>query len=194
MLLWILRVTVCTDVGKRRKDRYILGGSDTPFSIVLVYGKYYREGGFYVKNDFLWFLRNARLGGLGLFTAEEKEQYLKWLDMLIEEPPKFSRKEIIIICHYINRSMGLYLRLTGLCGKINSIRIIYDGCMENLLFILDFILNRYYYFVSRKYIEGLYKKALNFVRFSPFFQKELIAYEIETGLVEKIYFYLEYYY
>ena len=147
-----------------------------------------------MKNEFLCFLKNARRGGLGLFTREEKERYLMWLDMLIKEPPKFSKREILIICHYINRSIGLYLHITGLFGKVNSVKVIYDGCMENLIFILEYILDRYYYFISREYIEGLYKKALNIVRFNPFFQKELIAYEIDTGLVEKIHFYLEYYY
>lgn len=147
-----------------------------------------------MKDDFIYFLKHARRGGLGLFTRDEKLRYLAWLDMLIENPPKLNKREVRIIGSYISRSIGLYLRLTGLCGKIGKITVRYDGCMENLIFMLEFMLHRYYYYIPREYLEKLYSKSLNVVRFCPFSQKELIEYEIDTGLVEKIHFYLEYYY
>lgn len=147
-----------------------------------------------MNKEFIDFLRNARKGRNLFFNKRGRELYLSWLERMIESPPRFNKHEVRVIRRYINRSIGFYLHLTGMCGRIGKIRIRYDGCMENILFLLDFIIYRYGDHIPREYIERIYSKSLNLVRFCPYSQKELIEYEIDTGLLEKIHFYLEYYY
>lgn len=147
-----------------------------------------------MSKELIVFLQNARRGGNMLFSQTDRKEYLMWLDTLIYDPPRFNRREVRTISRYINRSIGFYLHLTGICGYIGRVRIKYEGCMENLIFLLDFLMYKYYFYISKEYIENIYKKSLNLVRFCPKSPQKLIEYEIDTGLLEKIHFYLEYYF
>lgn len=130
------------------------------------------------------------------FLNKDKDRYLKWLDLLIYNPPRLSEYDVKVISRYINRAIGFYLHLFGMCGFIGKIRVKFDGCMENIIFLLDYIMYGYSQFISKKYMERLYSKSLNLIRFCPLSlsKENLIEYEIDTGLIEKIHFYLEYYF
>lgn len=147
-----------------------------------------------MNNEFISFLRKSRRSGTGIFSKKQREKYLGWLDILISNPPRLSENEVKVISRYINRSIGFYLHLFGACGFIGNIRVKFEGCMENIVFLLDYVMYGYSHYIPRKYMEKLYNKSLNLVRFCPISKEKLIEYEIDTGLIEKIHFYLEYYF
>lgn len=144
--------------------------------------------------EFIDFLNRVRRKPFEYFDREERRKYVMWLDILINDSPRLTPKDVSVICRYINRSTGFYLFLAGAYGNLNGVRLKYEGCMENLIFLLDYIMYWYSRYVPKKYIEKLYSKTLNIVRFCPFPQKPMVEYLIDTGLIEKIHFYLEYYY
>ncbi|MBO4903498.1 MAG: hypothetical protein J5518_11975 [Lachnospiraceae bacterium] len=137
------------------------------------------------------FFRNARRKGDGSLSEEERRLYLQILDELVLVVPALSCREIADIFGYIERSVIFFLTV---CAKRKMPENRYEGCMENLLFLMEYLLHYFSHRVRKRDLLRLYEIAIHPERFRPVSMTELIRYEINTGLPEKIHFSMEYYF
>ncbi len=124
-------------------------------------------------------------------TKEDRLIYTQCLDVLICENMEFTYAEIKEIFAFIENSMHYYLRI---CAAKLLPRSAYEGCMENLLFLTGYLLHFYLPKVKKDYMVSLYDLAVHTGRFQPLDPEEYLDYVIRTGLLEKICFYIDYYY
>lgn len=66
--------------------------------------------------------------------------------------------------------------------------------MENLIFLTGYLLHYHFPRVKEEDVKHLYELAVAIDRFKPYEPAELIEYEIDSGLLENLYFFIEYYY
>lgn len=145
----------------------------------------------YLKEMFLRLIRSAERNEAGRFTEEEHENYMICLDRMLVEVMDLSIREVNEVFRFIENSMRFYLTL---CAKQSRPQKTYEGCMENLLFLVEYLLQYNLMKVKKIHLLKLYDIALHIERFQPKDPAELIEYEIKTGLLEKIHFYIDYYF
>jgi hypothetical protein len=148
-------------------------------------------GGERLKESYMTVFRNGRKKEDGGLTENERNLYLECLGRMENEWNDFSHKEIHEIFGFIERSIAFYL--TQCAGRIRP-RETYEGCMENLLFLAGYLLHYHFPRVQKEDLMRLYDLAVGIKRFEPCDTAELIEYEIDSGLLENLYFFLEYYY
>ena len=137
------------------------------------------------------FFRTARKGESEELTDRERALYLDFLENLMNEVPVLSNRDVQDIFSFIERSVRFYLTV---CARRKRKRNTYEGCMENLLFLTDYLMHYYSAKISKNNLLRLYDLAVHIERLKPLDTAEVLRYEIETGLPEKIHFLIEYYY
>ena len=145
----------------------------------------------YLKEMFLRLISSAERNEAGRLTKEEHENYMICLDRMLVEVMDLSIREVNEVFRFIESSMRFYLTL---CAKQIRPQKTYEGCMENLLFLVEYLLQYNLMKVKKIQLLKLYDIALHIERFHPKDPAELIEYEIRTGLLEKIHFYIDYYF
>ena len=136
-------------------------------------------------------VRQVNRRGMKSLTMEDHRIYSLCLDAMLSEVPALTYAEIREIFLFIENSMHYYLEL---CAEGKRAGSSYEGCMENLLFLVSYLLHYYYPKVRKEYLERLYDQAIHIEHFRPVDPAGYLDYEIGTGLLEKLRFYMDYYY
>lgn len=144
------------------------------------------------KEEFLNFLGRARRKKNVYFTKEEKDKYENWLDEMISEEPLFNMQELLTILRFIYRSI---IYLTEISAREILKREQYTGCMENLIFLINYLLHyQYQQELLKKYLIRFIKLTSDLTGYSPAEKRKIEQYYTENEIREKIHFYMAYYY
>ncbi|MBQ7581918.1 MAG: hypothetical protein IJU25_03775 [Lachnospiraceae bacterium] len=143
-----------------------------------------------MKDGTLYFFKTAGIKETGL-TKREHETYLEILDEWTQAVPDITGREMQIVLSFIERQIRYYLNV---CAKRKMRAALYEGCMENLLFLLGYLLHFYFWKVGKNYLQKLYDMATGIDALQPVCYAEVADYVIRTGLAAKIHFFMDYYF
>ena len=144
-----------------------------------------------MREEIYLLLKNARAGRLPQFHGQEKDLYQNWLDELLYDVPRLNQDEVDLICDFIRTSIS---HLTEICEGTRLKRSQYAGCMENLNFLVEYLMHHYAYKVGKTRLQGLLIQLKNPRHTTGEGLQRIRRYYRETRIEENIRFYLEYYY
>ncbi len=150
-----------------------------------------------MKKEIIRLLARSREESRLDFVGEEKKIYEKWLDGLIEQPMYFCDSEIETVWSFVVRSVK---NLSDICIEDRIPEQKYRGCMENAIFLMEYLLHYYHQRVKRDRLEDVIRITKEKLEQAEervkkyHYTNRLVKYYKQTGLVEKIQFYLEYYF
>ena len=143
-----------------------------------------------MKGRELHFFRTAGLDDRGL-TKTERGFYLQLLEEWMVQMPDIRQTDMPVVIGFIERLIRYYLIV---CAQRRRKSGTYEGCMENLLFLLNLLLHHYSFRIDKERVEKLYKMAIDIKALKPICYAEVADYVIRTELLQKLQFFLEYYY
>ena len=143
-----------------------------------------------MKDGIIRFFASAGKGENGL-SKEEHRTYLNILDDWLMEVPVIRDQEMQIVLAFIDRMIRYYLIV---CAKRIRPAGSYEGCMENLIFLIGYLLHYYFWKVGKEYLQEIYALSIRINDLNPCSYAEVADYVIHTGLPTKIHFFIEYYF
>ena len=149
-----------------------------------------KRGGVFMQDRYSLFFNTAGINPGGL-TKEEKGFYLQMLNEWLVEVPDIRPKEMPPVIAFIEGQIRYYLMV---CAKRKRPPGSYEGCMENLIFMLEYLLHFYFWKVGKSTLLRIYEMGVEIEKLEPICYAEVADYVIRTGLLMKLQFFIDYYF